>query len=95
MSLFAFTLQLSSFSVSRQGRNGLLGLTALLLTSTPSLPAQESPVLVGTVIKVIDGDTIDVKLSSGLIRVRGRESSYGIHPSTKLGSDVGGRRRWI
>lgn len=36
--------------------------------------ADEQPVLVGLVIKVIDGDTIDVKLSSGPIRVR----LYGI-----------------
>lgn len=32
--------------------------------------AQDSPVLVGTVTKVVDGDTIDVQLSSGPIRVR-------------------------
>jgi len=54
--------------------------------------AQNSPVLVGTVIKVVDGDTIDVQLSSGPIRVRlhgintqergqpwGKESTVGRH----------------
>jgi len=30
----------------------------------------QSPVLVGTVTKIVDGDTIDVQLSSGPIRVR-------------------------
>jgi len=50
---------------------GWLGLLALLLGMlAPNLPAQNSPVLVGTVTKVIDGDTIDVKLTSGPIRVR-------------------------
>jgi len=32
--------------------------------------AQDSPVLVGTVIKIVDGDTIDVQLDTGPIRVR-------------------------
>lgn len=45
-------------------------LALLLATFAPILPAQDSPVLVGTVTKIIDGDTIDVKLSSGPIRVR-------------------------
>jgi micrococcal nuclease len=51
--------------------HGLVGSLALLLaTFAPSLPAQDLPVLVGTATKVIDGDTIDVKLASGPIRVR-------------------------
>jgi endonuclease YncB( thermonuclease family) len=50
---------------------GLTGSLALLLVMfVPQLPAQQSPVLFGTVIKIIDGDTIDVQLSSGPIRVR-------------------------
>lgn len=32
--------------------------------------AQDIPRLAGTVAKIVDGDTIDVKLSSGPIRVR-------------------------
>jgi micrococcal nuclease len=50
----------------------LYALAALLLTlalSTTTL-AQSNPVLVGTVIKVTDGDTIKVQLSSGPINVR-------------------------
>lgn len=43
----------------------------LLLTCLSATAAcQESPVLPGTVIKIVDGDTIDVQLSSGPIRVR-------------------------
>jgi micrococcal nuclease len=50
----------------------LYALAALLFTlalSTTTL-AQSNPVLVGTVIKVTDGDTIKVQLSSGPINVR-------------------------
>lgn len=50
----------------------LFALAAWLLTlafSQASL-AQSNPVLVGTVIKVTDGDTIKVQLSSGPINVR-------------------------
>jgi micrococcal nuclease len=38
-------------------------------TGQPATAAQQ-PVLVGTVTRVVDGDTIDVQLSSGPIRVR-------------------------
>lgn len=44
-------------------------LTAFVLLSLP-VAAQDLPVLVGTVTKVVDGDTVDVQLSSGPIRVR-------------------------
>jgi endonuclease YncB( thermonuclease family) len=44
-------------------------LVLLLLLCAPAL-AQDNPVLVGTVIKVTDGDTIKVQLSSGPINVR-------------------------
>lgn len=42
---------------------------AFLLVSLPAC-GQDSPVLPGTVTKIVDGDTIDVQLSSGPIRVR-------------------------
>jgi endonuclease YncB( thermonuclease family) len=42
----------------------LLGLFGL------SQAQERFPVLVGTVTKIVDGDTIDVQLSSGPIRVR-------------------------
>lgn len=42
---------------------------AFVLMSLPAL-GQDLPVLVGTVTKIVDGDTIDVKLTSGPIRVR-------------------------
>lgn len=40
--------------------------------------ARDNPVLVGTVTKIVDGDTIDVQLSSGPIRVR----LHGVRPDT-------------
>ncbi len=46
-------------------------LVTLLLAAGISACAQEqNPVLVGTVTKIVDGDTIDVQLTSGPIRVR-------------------------
>lgn len=66
--------RLPSASASRRELRalpGFIGLLAFLLAMfAPTLPAQDSPVLVGTVTKVVDGDTIDVKLTSGPIRVR-------------------------
>jgi endonuclease YncB( thermonuclease family) len=48
-----------------------LGLaTAGLLAYPANLLSGERPVLAGRVIKVIDGDTIDVQLQSGPIRIR-------------------------
>ena len=46
-----------------------LGLAALP-TALPASAQNSSPVLVGTVTKIVDGDTIDIQLSSGPIRVR-------------------------
>src|SRR5689334_780393 len=54
-------------------QNGLSGwFAALLLALAVGLPirSHSAPVLIGTVVKIIDGDTLDVALSSGLIRVR-------------------------
>ena len=45
-------------------------LPAAYLLVEPALAEDSLPVLVGTVTKIIDGDTIDVQLSSGPIRVR-------------------------
>lgn len=42
----------------------------LLCSPCLSVVAADSPVLIGTVQRVIDGDTVDVQLDSGLIRVR-------------------------
>jgi micrococcal nuclease len=41
-----------------------------LLLALPVRSQEQLPVLVGTVIKIVDGDTIDVQLDSGPIRVR-------------------------
>lgn len=53
---------------------GLIGLALSLLsraaTQAAEASAQDNPVLVGTVIKVTDGDTIKVRLASGPITVR-------------------------
>ncbi len=51
----------------------VLILALVLLKLVPAIPARAQdplPVLVGTVTKIVDGDTIDVQLSSGPIRVR-------------------------
>lgn len=45
-------------------------LCAACLTFSASAIAQDNPVLVGTVFKVTDGDTIKVQLTSGPINVR-------------------------
>ena len=44
-------------------------LTSLLLAG-PSAAAPERPVLLGTVVGVVDGDTADIRLDSGMIRIR-------------------------
>src|SRR5262245_61791988 len=46
------------------------GLFVLWLVASVFAYAEESPVLPGTVTRIIDGDTIDVQLSTGPIRVR-------------------------
>lgn len=48
-------------------RTALLLLLAIL---SLGVRAQPQPVLVGTVEKIVDGDTIDVRLQTGIIRVR-------------------------
>jgi micrococcal nuclease len=50
-------------------RSALIALTAVALIAAAHADSA-SPVLVGRVTKVIDGDTIDVQLDSGPIRVR-------------------------
>jgi len=44
--------------------------TCLLLAHDAPLHAQDLPRLPGTVVGVVDGDTVDVRLNSGMIRVR-------------------------
>ncbi|HSG65404.1 MAG TPA: thermonuclease family protein, partial [Gammaproteobacteria bacterium] len=44
--------------------------TSLLLALDAPLHAQDVPRLPGIVVGVVDGDTVDVRLSSGMIRVR-------------------------
>jgi len=53
-------------------RHALLGLLlALPLSAAPAAaPAADAPVLPGTVVGVVDGDTADIRLQSGMIRVR-------------------------
>lgn len=53
------------------GSVGLIAsLVATLLLALPACGQDQLPVLVGEVIKIVDGDTIDVQLDSGPIRVR-------------------------
>ena len=74
--MLSFTWPQSFAGTSLRARNatrGLLGLVAsLAVTGSLALPALSATrnVLVGTVTHVVDGDTIDVKLDSGPIRVR-------------------------
>ena len=49
-------------------RGALVALLYLLAAAAPA--SESSPVLVGRVTRVVDGDTIEVKLDSGPIRVR-------------------------
>lgn len=48
----------------------VVAIILLSLTSRPLLASDERSVLIGTVTNVVDGDTIDVSLESGSIRVR-------------------------
>jgi endonuclease YncB( thermonuclease family) len=48
----------------------LLLLLALIDPQVIAAPARESPVLDGVVVGVVDGDTADVRLASGMIRIR-------------------------
>jgi endonuclease YncB( thermonuclease family) len=54
-------------------RTALASLSLLLTLVTLQViaaPARESPVLDGVVVGVVDGDTADVRLASGMIRIR-------------------------
>lgn len=42
----------------------------LLLACPPGAQAQRQPVLDGVVVGVTDGDTVDVRLDSGMVRIR-------------------------
>ena len=42
----------------------------LLLACAPGALAQQQPVLDGVVVGVTDGDTVDVRLDSGMVRIR-------------------------
>lgn len=62
------------------------------------VPDSVQPVLVGTVVRVIDGDTIDVRLQSGPIRVRlhsidapEHDQPWGPQAKAALASRVDGR----
>ena len=55
--------------------NGMLRLTLLSFLSwfaivAAAAPAADTPRLAGTVVGIADGDTVDVRLDSGMIRVR-------------------------
>ncbi len=77
-------------------------LVALALACAFQVPAHgqdQLPVLVGTVTKIVDGDTIDVKLASGPIRVRlhgvdtpGRGQSWGKEATAALTALVMGKQ---
>lgn len=58
---------------SPDGRRRVTLLVAVLLVVAPALPADtrdELPRLRGKVVGIADGDTIDVRLESGMLRVR-------------------------
>lgn len=67
--------------------------------SPPHVSEPQQPLLVGTVVKVIDGDTIDVQLSSGPIRVRlnsidtpEKDQPWGPEAAAALASRVAGQQ---
>lgn len=75
--MLRFTLPRSFASASLPAPSatpGLLGLIAsslvTLLLALPAYGQEQLPVLTGRVTKIVDGDTIDVWLDSGPIRVR-------------------------
>lgn len=75
-----------------------LFLTSLLLACVP-VYGQDVPILVGQVIKIVDGDTIDVRLDSGPIRVRlyavdapEKAQPYGKEAAKALGSFIAGKQ---
>lgn len=77
-------------------------LAAFVLSLAIACQAQETPVLVGTVTKIVDGDTIDVQLSSGPIRVRlhgvdtpERGQPWGKESTGALTGLVGGKEVYI
>ena len=47
-----------------------VALVTLLLVAGSPVVASDTPVLHGTVVGVIDGDTADIRLDSGMIRIR-------------------------
>jgi len=47
-----------------------VALVTLLLVAGSPVVASDTPVLHGTVVGVIDGDTADIRLESGMIRIR-------------------------
>jgi len=48
----------------------VVALVTLLLVAAPPVVASGYPVLRGTVVGVVDGDTADIRLESGMIRIR-------------------------
>ena len=48
----------------------VVALVTLLLVAGSPVVASDAPVLHGTVVGVIDGDTADIRLESGMIRIR-------------------------
>lgn len=61
----------TTFETYRSRGTSLVCLLVLtFLVSVPASGQDQLPVLVGTVTKIVDGDTIDVQLSTGPIRVR-------------------------
>lgn len=48
----------------------VMQLLAVALLVSGYMAYADGPVLAGTVIRVVDGDTIDVQLTSGRVRVR-------------------------
>jgi endonuclease YncB( thermonuclease family) len=68
-------------------------------SSLPQVNEPQQPLLAGTVVRVIDGDTIEVQLSSGPIRVRlnsidtpEKDQPWGPEAAAALASRVDGQR---
>jgi micrococcal nuclease len=91
-------LLMDSFAARSLILRTLVAIAAAFLAPTSVALADNSAVLAGRVIKVVDGDTIDVQLQSGLVRVRfhavdapEKAQDYGRAATDALFSLIGGK----
>jgi micrococcal nuclease len=89
---------MGSFAARSINFRTLMAIAAAFLAPSLNVLADKSAVLVGRVVKIVDGDTIDVQLQSGLVRVRfhavdapEKAQDYGRDATDALFSLIGGK----